>query len=361
MLHCFLVSNMYPTASYPGYGSFVKNVCDGLESYGIRTKYKAVIRGRAKNKAGKLFKYLRFYLDIVICYFRTYDFIYVHFPNQAVPVLSLLALLRKRKTIVNFHGEDLLYEPQGISGKLGHLMERYCRKYVDAIIVPSSYYRDLAAQRHLVAPDKLIISPSGGVNPEIFYPAVSKPTDKLELGYVGRLEPDKGVWEALYCCERVKDRWPIRLTIIGYGSCYDNLVDYIERHRLEDVVRIIPGVPQKELGRYYRGMHLFLFSSSSRTGESLGLTGIEAMACGVAVIGSNKGGIATYVRDRENGYLVPPADVDAMMRCIEQYQDLSSGDKQRMGEYCIETARKYLTPQVMLTLSRDLKAIVREP
>ena len=50
-------------------------------------------------------------------------------------------------------------------------------------------------------------------------------------------------------------------------------------------------------------MDLLIFSSS-RTGESLGLTGIEAMACGVPVIGSDIGGIASYVENGSNGWLV---------------------------------------------------------
>ena len=177
------------------------------------------------------------------------------------------------------------------------------------------------------------------------------------MGYVGRLEQDKGVWEALYSCEKLKDKWAVQLTIIGYGSCYDELQRYINSHQLSDCVRIIPGVPQKALGAFYRNMDLFLFSS--RTGESLGLTGIEAMACGVPVIGSNIGGIATYVRDKENGYLVTPANVAEMVHCIEQYQALSPVEKKDMRNCCLKTSRNYMTPYVMQKLSSDLMTVLR--
>ena len=125
MLNCLLISNMYPTADYPGYGSFVRNVCVGLEPYGIHTKYKAVIRGKARSVFGKIFKYLWFYGNIIAFYFQSYDFLYVHFPNQAIPILNILLHLRRRRVVVNFHGKDLLYAPHGTSGKLGTMMNGF--------------------------------------------------------------------------------------------------------------------------------------------------------------------------------------------------------------------------------------------
>lgn len=57
------------------------------------------------------------------------------------------------------------------------------------------------------------------------------------------------------------------------------------------------------------GADLFLLPSSN---ESFGLSALEALACGVPVVGSNAGGIPEVVRDGETGVLCAPGDVEGM-------------------------------------------------
>jgi L-malate glycosyltransferase len=48
--------------------------------------------------------------------------------------------------------------------------------------------------------------------------------------------------------------------------------------------------------------------------ESFGLSALEAMSCGVPVIGTSKGGLAEVVEDSISGYICDPDDIDKMSR-----------------------------------------------
>ncbi len=348
----FLISNMWPDSQSPGYGSFVKNVIDGMKPYGIDTTYSALIVGRPKGKLNKLRSYLQFYARIFTGFWKNYDYIYLHFPNQAIPLLNILYKFKHPKIVINYHGEDLLYKPSGYTGWLGRMTERFCTRYVDKIIVPSEYFKKIVADREIVPVDKVVVSPSGGISETIFYPKETivhrNSTDKSQLGYIGRLEQDKGINTFLEVLTRLAESTvPFEATIIGYGSEYENVINFIKNEKLGDTVKIIPGLPQSDLGPYYRKLDLFIFPSKS---ESLGLTGIEAMACGIPVVGSNVGGIATYIKEGVNGYLVEPGNAEGFYNAVITFISSNKEKRETLSHNAFKTAQEYYVSKVIKRL-----------
>ncbi len=55
--------------------------------------------------------------------------------------------------------------------------------------------------------------------------------------------------------------------------------------------------------------------------ESFGMVLIEALACGVPVIGSDIGGIPTIISDQQTGWLIPPSDVTVLAKAITEALD----------------------------------------
>lgn len=350
-MNYFLISNMYPDTKSPGYGSFVKNVVKGLSQEGIYCKYSALIVGKPTSFLNKCFKYFSLYFNIVRHYFKSYDFIYIHYPNLVLPVLMPFYLIKKKRVVVNLHGEDLLYSPKGVSFILGKLNDYFLKK-VDAIVVPSKYYRDIVWDRIKDAQKEIIVSPSGGINAEFFYPKqfVDKVNDKkYHIGYIGRIDPRKGWKESIEAISKLPNPSNYQATFIGYGSEIDSLQHYISQ--ISDItIDYIPKVAHDELRKYYAQFDILLFPSM-REEESLGLVGIESMACGTPVIGSNIGGIPSYLSHRVNGFLVQPGDTEQIAKYIVEYCQLSKEDKELYYLNCIERSKNYFSDDVIKNLA----------
>lgn len=68
------------------------------------------------------------------------------------------------------------------------------------------------------------------------------------------------------------------------------------------MIKYIGPIPYHSLPEIYCTLDLFIFPTCLE--ESLGLVGLEAMACEVPVIGSYIGGLKDYIKDKENGFFL---------------------------------------------------------
>ncbi|TDC67639.1 glycosyltransferase, partial [Micromonospora sp. KC606] len=91
---------------------------------------------------------------------------------------------------------------------------------------------------------------------------------------------------------------------------------------------LVGAVPREEMGRWYRSADVLV---AAPWYEPFGLTPLEAMACGVPVIGTNVGGIADTVVDGLTGDLVPPRDSRALGTALHRLL----ADKVRRFAYAI--------------------------
>lgn len=340
---------MYPTKDMPGFGVFVKNVVTGLQTHGIKIVAQALIRGKGKNIWSKLFKYIKFYCDIFIGFWKCYDLVYIHYPNMALPVFYPLFYFFDRKVVVNLHGEDLFYF--GFWGKiLGRLNESFLKK-VNLIIVPSEFFKEELLHRQICKENKIFVSPSGGVNCEHFFMKEVSKKDEFSLGYVGRIEHGKGWKEFIEALKLLKNKLNFKAYIVGYGSQENDMLDLIKSYKLSEAIEFVKGVEQRELNNYYNKFDLLIFST--QLPESLGLVGLEAMACGVPVVGTNIGGVATYLNNT-NGFPILQGSVISIVNAITSFFNLSVEDKLKLKQGAFFTAQKYNTQIVIENLYQKL-------
>ena len=129
-----------------------------------------------------------------------------------------------------------------------------------------------------------------------------KPTSpQLNILWVGRLLPRKGLPLALEALSLVSADVPFRLTILGDGPLGAYVTEWLERYQLQDRVDWQGQVPWDTVKSYYLKSDVFLFCSLR---ESFGAQLLEAMAFGLPVIALDHQGVQAFVPDQA-GIKVP--------------------------------------------------------
>lgn len=178
------------------------------------------------------------------------------------------------------------------------------------VITPSSYLRELALGWG-VPPGRATVLP----NPAPAYGFQDlRPRDELraELGFdgptlafAGRLTPQKSLDVGIEAARRAG----VALAIAGDGP---------DRAALERLghARFLGPQPRQRVLELFRAADASLLSSSW---ENFPHTVVEALAVGTPVIATRTGGVAEVVHDGENGLVVEPGDVGALVEAIERF------------------------------------------
>lgn len=146
-----------------------------------------------------------------------------------------------------------------------------------------------------------------------FPPAKEKiPSDNVKVLFVGRLEFPKNPITMLKAAEIVLREYPNTLfTIVGDGAYEDECRGYVEKHNLENNIKILGW--QENVFEYYRTHDIFAMTSLY---ESFGLIFLEAGFYGLPVAATNVEGVPEVVADGETGLLCSPKNPEALAENI---------------------------------------------
>jgi len=142
------------------------------------------------------------------------------------------------------------------------------------------------------------------------------PADRVVCLFVGRLSREKGVMELLEAWRLLQPSDAL-LVMAGpdmTGHAWDAGAPgraFVERHNLGQTVRFAG--PLADVAPMITAADLVAQPSHF---EALGLSAIEALACGVPLVASAVGGLLDFVVDGVNGRLCPPLDPPALAACL---------------------------------------------
>lgn len=356
MKKILVISNLYPSKEDPTYGTFVKNFVYGLEKMEKTANVDlCVIRGRTNFKFIKLLKYLVFYIkSVFLLLSKNYDLVYVHYITHSSVGLRLVSFFKEIPIAFNIHGDDLLTKSRFADFILEFMKPLLFKSKL--IVVPSNYFKMVLLDKFpCLDSSNIFVSASGGVK-HTFYTLkkISNDQTKLfRLGYVSRVDYGKG-WDSLIkAVGRLQhEGYNVSLDIVGNGFMIDKMNFLINDIDVSNVHYLGP-IPYDKLPQKYKSFDLFIFPTELH--ESLGLVGLEAMASGTVVVGSNIGGLKDYIIDGYNGFLFEAQNVTELVSKIKKYISLPIDFKSNMSKNAFMTAMEYKDDVVSNKLMKKLE------
>lgn len=177
---------------------------------------------------------------------------------------------------------------------------------------------------------KVAIVGGAGVDPLILLPAPMPPAPPLKVALVARMLWSKGVDLAVEAV-RLARAEGARVTLTIHGAPDHSNPKAIPEATLKEWAAR-PGIdwagPTRDIEGVWKAHHLCLLPS--RGGEGLPRTILEAASCGRPILTTNVPGCRSFVRDGQDGMVVPVEDAAALARALIAFAR-APGLAERMG------------------------------
>ena len=257
------------------------------------------------------------------------DLLHVHY---AIPHAAAAHLARemlggtKPKVVLTLHGTDITVVGTDPAYRR---TTQFGIDRADAVTAVSQWLVDETIR--IFAPHRAIRRIPNFVDLDRFRPGadagvhgrLAEPGESV-LVHVSNFRPVKRVLDAVRVFAKVRGTRPARLLMVGDGPERPGAEE--EARRL-GVARWVSFLGERaEVVPLLAAADLFLLPSES---ESFGLAALEAMACGVPVLGTRTGGLPELVEEGISGHLCGPGEVD----CMARFAGDLLADPARLGDF----------------------------
>jgi N-acetyl-alpha-D-glucosaminyl L-malate synthase BshA len=168
------------------------------------------------------------------------------------------------------------------------------------------------------------------------------PSGEKVLVHASNFRPVKRVTDVVRIFELVRRRIEAKLLLVGEGPEKIFARELVKELRLSDHVHFLG--EQDYLESILAVSDLLLLPSEQ---ESFGLVALEAMSCGVPVVGSRVGGVPEVVLHGETGYLLPVGEVREMADAAVKLL-VSPDEHRRMADGAKERARTHFEASTII-------------
>jgi len=244
--------------------------------------------------------------------------------------------------------QAIAWQRRGLRNRLFSGLDRLAFRRADRVVVTTEAMRTDATCDHGIPGEKIVVIPNA-INTDVFKPDPGVTRHPKAIVTVSKLKPQKNLGTLLSAIRGLD----VELTIVGRGPLLDDLKAQAKAEGAR--VHFVGNVPNYELPALLNTASLFIMPSLYE-GHPKAL--LEAMACGLPVIGSDVPGIHNLIQHGETGYMCDTSP-EGVRQAIEEV----IGDKElqdRLGQqarrFVVETASVEKILEKELALLRSMLA-----
>jgi glycosyltransferase involved in cell wall biosynthesis len=201
------------------------------------------------------------------------------------------------------------------------------------------------------------VLPQFGVDPDLFAPApdaAAAHRDSFVIGYLGRLVEAKGILDIIDVLPDLPAH--VRCVLVGSGDLRPRIVQRAQELGVAARVELRDTVASTNVPVVLRGLDVLVLPSHTMPTwrEQFGRVLVEAMSCGVPVVGSSSGEIANVVGNA--GIIFPERNVRALRNALL----LLLNDAELRRELAHRGRARVLAHYTQAALARQYYAVYQE-
>lgn len=243
-----------------------------------------------------------------------------------------IAKILRCKVILQIHGSK--FEKFMTRDILNRLLTKSMFNRSDSVIVLSERFKSKLSEFATKARVVKLYNPAPMLSGSI---GGQKPTEGLNVLFLGQLSRRKGVYDLLSCILDQREYFlqqKVRFILAGDGDVAE-VRSFVDRNGLEQLLEIPGWISGKTKHRYLSEADIYVLPSYN---EQMPMSILEAMAYGIPVISTFVAGIPELIETGKNGILVHAGDREGLSSALQEL--ISSDEKRtRMGR---ETRKKVL-------------------
>lgn len=347
MRNLLFINNGYPTHANPNHSTYAKTIANCIEQSGCELDLLVVKFNKKISPFYKLVKYFIYWIKLFVVNLNKYDKVYVNHAPFAWPIFWNFTFRKnKNKLYIHWHGDDAVNNTRFL--KVTRDIVKNATKECFHI-APSMYFKKLLVDELGLNTDKIVVSPSGGVDVSVFKAETRPLGVTINLGFASGMSVGKGADLIMALVDNVENietqiNRKIIFKIIDYGSDILKYHNKLDKHKH---VILIPTMSKSQMPDYYSQIDI-LIMGSRRKSESLGLVVLEAMSCGKPVVTFNDFAFPEFVKSGISGEMVDFSDnfdknvesfMDAIVKIYNNYSAYNPREiveKRYSKEYVIE-------------------------